>query len=78
MSQELAAIGSLHRSAEREQAAAHRLESKQQELKTAEADLSITKGKVTKLTADLQASSKAHARAADEMRALQQARYKEI
>ena len=33
MSQELAAIGSLHRSAEREQAAAHRLESKQQALK---------------------------------------------
>ena len=32
MSQELAAIGSLHRSAEREQAAAHRLESKQQAL----------------------------------------------
>ena len=53
MSQELAAIGSLHRSAEREQAAAHRLESKQQELKTAEADLSITKGKVAKLTLTL-------------------------
>ena len=33
MSQELAAIGSLHRSAEREQAAAHRLEGKQQGLK---------------------------------------------
>jgi hypothetical protein len=33
---------------------------------------------VAKLTADLQAASKAHARAADEMRALQQARYREI
>ena len=39
------------------QAAAHRLESKQQELKTAEADLNITKGKVAKNTADLQAAN---------------------
>ena len=37
MVQELGAIGSLHRCAEREQAAAHRLESRQQELKTAAA-----------------------------------------
>ena len=74
MTQELSAIGSLHRSAEREQAAAHRLESKQQELKTAEADLNITKGKVTKLTADLQAARKAHTKAADEMKSLQQTR----
>ena len=40
----------------------------------AEADLNVTKGKVTKLTADLQAVRKAHTRAADEMRALQQTR----
>ena len=74
MTQELVAIGSLHRSAEREQAAAHRLESKQQELKTAEADLNITKGKVAKLTADQQAARKAHAKAADEMKGLQATR----
>ena len=47
---------------------------KQQELKTAEADLNITKGKVAKLTADQQAARKAHARAADEMKGLQATR----
>jgi len=67
---ELETIGSLHRAAEKEQQMAHRLESKQQELKMAATDLDVTRGKAKKLTSDMKAVRSERAKADAELTSL--------